>query len=400
MNESNLTTKTKEPKKITRGLFLVSILIAFVVGTRAQFIGDYFFSPYTNKGNQTLSANLDLSEAQQIYDILKKKYDGKLNVRELEEGLQSGMVEAVGDPYTQYFTAKQAQAFDDELNGTFTGIGAELGMRGEDLVVKSPVVDSPAEKAGVRAGDIIVSINKEDSTGLSVEEAVTKIRGEAGTDVTIGFVRSGSVVDITITRAEISVASVKSEIVDGIGYLTITRFGDDTAGLAKQAATQFKQANVRGVVVDVRNNGGGLLESSVQVAGIWLNNKVVVEERQSGRATDSLKTGTNTILEGVPTVVLINEGSASASEILAGALRDHGAVQLIGEKSFGKGSVQELIDLPSGGKLKVTVARWYTPKGKNIDKEGIKPDIEVKLSEDDFNNNRDPQKDRATAELK
>lgn len=400
MNDSSEDPIQKKPKVITKGLLFVCVVIAFIAGTRAQFIGDYFFSPYTNKGNQTLSANLDLTEAQQLYDILKKKYDGKLDVQKLEEGLQAGLVDAVGDPYTTYFTPKEAQEFNDDLNGTFTGIGAELGKRGNDLVVIAPVDDSPAQKAGIKAGDIIVSINKEDATSLSVEQAVTKIRGEAGTDVTIGIVRAGATLDITITRAEITVASVKSEVKDGIGYLTITRFGDDTASLAKQAATEFKRANVRGVVVDVRNNGGGLLESSVQVAGIWLNNKVVVEERQSGRAVDSLKTGTNTILEGVPTVLLINEGSASASEILAGALRDHGAAQLIGEKSFGKGSVQELIDLPSGGKLKVTVARWYTPKGKNIDKEGIKPDIEVKLTEDDINNNRDPQRDRASVELR
>lgn len=399
MNESNETQTQKKSKQITKGFLLVSILIAFVVGTRAQFIGDYFFSPYTNKGNQTLSANLDLSEAQQVYDILKKKYDGKLDIQKLEEGLQAGLVDATGDPYTTYFTPKEAQEFNDDLNGTFTGIGAELGKRGKDLVVIAPVDGSPAQKAGVKAGDIIATINSEDASSLSVEQAVTKIRGEAGTDVVIGFVRSGKVEDITITRAEISVASVKSEIVDGIGYLTLTRFGDDTAQLSKQAAAEFKKAGVRGVVVDVRNNGGGLLESSVQVAGIWLNNKVVVEERQSGKATDSLKTGTNTILEGIPTIVLINEGSASASEILAGALSDHGAAKLLGEKSFGKGSVQELIDLPSGGKLKVTVARWYTPKGKNIDKEGIKPGIEVKLTEDDFNNNRDPQKDRAIKSL-
>ena len=392
--------KSEKTKKVSVGLLVVSILISFVVGTRTQFIGDYFFSPYTNKGNQTLSSNLDLIEAQKIYDILRKKYDGKLDTKTLEEGLQKGLVDAVGDPYTTYFTQKEAEQFADDLNGTFTGIGAELGMQNKQLVVIAPVDGSPAQKAGVRAGDAIAKIGDEDASKLTVEEAVTKIRGESGTDIKISFVRDGQPLDIVITRAEITVPSVTSKVENGIGYLKISRFSDDTAQLAKQAATDFKKQNVKGVVVDVRDNGGGLLDSSVQVAGIWLDNKVVVEEREGGRPTDSLRTSNNAILEGVPTVMLINGGSASASEILAGALHDHGVATLIGEKSFGKGSVQELIDLPSGGKLKVTVARWYTPKGKNIDKEGIKPDEEVKLTADDFNNSRDPQKDRAFGKLK
>lgn len=399
MNDSSEGVKTYKSKRFSFGVLLVSIIVAFTIGTRVQFIGDYFFSPYTNKGNQSLSANLDLSEAQQIYDILKKKYDGKLDTQKLEEGLQAGLVDAVGDEYTVYFTPEEAEQFSADLNGTFSGIGAELGKRDDSVVIVAPLEGSPAQKAGVQAGDVIVEIAGKDATQLSVDEAVTRIRGRAGTDITLGILRDGQKQDITITRAEITVPSVESGVEDGIGYLTISRFGDDTAQLAKQAATDFKKQGVKGVVVDVRNNGGGLLNSAVEVAGIWLDNKVVVEERQGGETTDALRTGSNTILEGVPTVVLINEGTASASEILAGALSDHEVATLLGEKSFGKGSVQELIDLPSGGKLKVTVARWYTPNGKNIDKEGISPDNTVELTEDDFNAGRDPQKDAATESL-
>lgn len=399
MNDSSEGVKTKKSRRFSLGVLLVSTVIAFTVGTRMQFIGDYFFSPYTNKGNQSLSANLDLSEAQQIYDILKKKYDGKLDVQKLEEGLQAGLVDAVGDEYTVYFTPEEAEQFSADLNGTFSGIGAELAKRDDAVVIVAPLEGSPAQKAGVQAGDIIVEIAGKDATKLSVDEAVTRIRGRAGTDITLGIVRDGQKQDITITRSEITVPSVESEVKDGIGYLTISRFGDDTAQLAKQAATDFKKQNVKGVVVDVRNNGGGLLNSAVEVVGIWLDNKVVVEERQGGETTDALRTGSNTILEDIPTVVLINEGTASASEILAGALHDHEVATLLGEKSFGKGSVQELIDLPSGGKLKVTVARWYTPNGKNIDKEGISPDQAVELTEEDFNAGRDPQKDAATQSL-
>lgn len=399
--ETNMTERPRKQKNISMGILLLAILVAFVAGNRFQTIGDYFFAPYTNKGNQTLSQNLDFGSAEKIYDLLKSKYDGKLDTAKLQDGVQKGLVDAAGDPYTVYMSQKEATEFQDDLNGIFSGIGAELGKRNEKLIVISPITDSPAQKAGVRAGDIIAKIDNTDTTGLGVDAAVNKIRGEAGNEVTLSLIRNDVPLEIKIVRAQITVPSVKSEILEGnIGYLQITRFSDDTAELASKAAQNFKAQNVKGVVLDVRNDGGGLLDASVKVAGIWLDNKVVVEERQGGKTTGSLKTGNNPPLAGIPTTMLINEGSASASEILAGALHDNGVAKLIGEKSFGKGSVQELIDLPNGGKLKVTVARWYTPKGKNIDKEGIKPDIEIKLTAEDFNANRDPQKDRAISELK
>ena len=386
--------------RVSYGFLLLAILLSFVAGNRFQTIGDYFFAPYTNKGNQTLSQNLNFGTAEKVYDILKTKFDGKLEADKLTDGAIRGMVAAAGDPYTVYLSEKEAAEFDSDLNGTFSGIGAELGKRDEKLVVIAPVDGSPAQKAGVRAGDFVAKINGEDTSGLSIDGAVNKIRGEASTEVKLSLIRGDESLEISIQRAQITVPSVKSEILEGnIGYLQISRFSDDTAELANKAALDFKSKNVNSVIVDVRNNGGGLLDSSVKVAGLWLDNKVVVEEREGGRVTSSLKTGNNPPLVDIPTVMLINEGSASASEILAGALHDHGAAKLVGKKSFGKGSVQELIDLPNGGKLKVTVARWFTPNGKNIDKEGIKPDIEVGLSTKDVNANRDPQKDRAVQEL-
>ncbi len=395
-----LTDRMKKPKNISMGVLVLAVLVAFVAGNRLQSVGNYFFEPYANKGNQALSQNLNFDSVEKVYDLLKSKYDGKLDMQKLQDGIQKGLVDAAGDPYTTYLSAKEASEFESDLNGTFSGIGAELGKKDEKLIVIAPISDSPAAKAGVRAGDIIARIDDQDTTGLSVDGAVNKIRGEAGKEVKLNIIRGETAVEFKITRAQITVPSVKSEILEGnIGYLQITRFSDDTAELARKAATEFKSRNVSGVVVDVRNNGGGLLDSSVQVAGLWLDNKVVVEEKQSGKTTASLRTGNNPPLAGIPTTVLINEGSASASEILAGALHDHGVAKLVGQKSFGKGSVQELLDLPNGGKLKVTVARWYTPKGKNIDNEGIKPDVEVQLTPEDANANRDPQKDRAVKEL-
>jgi carboxyl-terminal processing protease len=399
--ESIIVEQSKNQKKVSIGVLAFAILLAFVAGNRFQTIGDYFFAPYTNKGNQTLSQNLDYSSVEKVYDLLKQKYDGKLDTQKMQDGLNQGLVEAAGDPYTVYMSEKEATEFQNDLDGTFSGIGAELGKRNDALVVIAPIEDSPAKKAGLRSGDVIVKINDDETAGLSVDAAVNKIRGEAGTDVKLSLIRGDSPLELTITRAQITVPSVKSEILEGnIGYLQITRFSDDTAQLASAAAQEFKSKNVKGIVLDVRNDGGGLLDAAVKVAGLWLNNQVVVIEKQGGKTTAELRTSNNPPLAGIPTTMLINEGSASASEILAGALHDHGAAKLIGKKSFGKGSVQELIDLPNGGKLKVTVARWYTPNGKNIDKEGIKPDIEVDLSAEDSNNNRDPQKDRAIAEIK
>lgn len=388
----------KRPKKsVSVGFLVLAILLAFVAGNRFQFIGDWFFAPYTNNANSSLSRNIDYSSVEEVYDLLKQKFDGKLEVSELEAGLKKGLVDAAGDPYTVYLSPEEAQEFSEDLNGTFSGIGAELGKRDGKLLIISPLSGSPAEKVGLRPNDQIISIDDEDATDISIDEAVNKIRGDIGTEVTLGIVRNGNAPkDFKITRAQINVPSVESEILEGnIGYMQLTRFDETTADLAKEAANDFKEKGVNGVVLDIRNNGGGLLSSSVDVAGLWLDNKVVVQEKRGDKVVSSLKTGSNPPLAGVPTVVLINGGSASASEILAGALHDHKVATLLGEKTFGKGSVQELLDLSDGGKLKVTVARWFTPNGKNIDKEGISPDQTVKLTDEDFNKDRDPQKDAA-----
>lgn len=386
---------------VSNGVLILAILIAFVAGNRLTMVGDWFFSPYTNKGSQTLSQSLDYTETKKVYDVLKRNFDGKLDMTKLNEGLSRGLLEATGDPYTVYMSAKEAEEFEGDLNGSFSGIGAELGKKDGNLVIIAPLDGSPAKKAGVRAGDVILKVNDEDSTQFSVEKAVSKIRGEAGTEVKLLLGRESGPAEIKITRAQISVPSVKSEILDGnIGYLQLSRFDEHTAELARNAANDFKAKNVNGIILDLRNNGGGVLDASVDVAGLWMNNKVVVSEREGERVKQEHRTNNNAVLEGVKTVVLINNGSASASEILAGALKDNGAATLLGEKTFGKGSVQQLIDLDGGAKLKVTVAHWYTPKGVNVSKEGIKPDEEVKQTTDDFNNNRDPQKDKALEQLK
>jgi carboxyl-terminal processing protease len=349
--------------------------------------------------SKNLPANLDYSSVEDVYDKLRLGYDGQMDTSKLLDGLKEGLAQATGDPFTEYFNPADAKTFNDQLNGTFSGIGAELGKdANNNVVVISPLAGYPAEQAGLKAKDLIETVNGKPATGQSVDQVVTQIRGQEGTKVTLKVLRNGTQeLTIEITRAQIKIASVKSSILDGnIGYLQITQFSDDTVGLAQQAATQFKQANVKGVILDMRSDPGGLLDAAVKVSSMWLDqSQVVLQEKRGGVVTRTYNSNGNATLKGIKTVVLINEGSASASEITAGALRDNKAATLIGVKSFGKGSVQQLEDLGDGSLLKVTIAHWFTPSGAGIDKKGIDPDQTVKNTDDDIKNGTDPQKQAA-----
>ena len=353
------------------------------------------------QANSSLPARLDYSSVDTIYTSLKNNFDGTLSEAELLKGLKAGLAKATGDPYTEYFDASEAKEFYEQLDGSFEGIGAELGKdEAGNIVIIAPLKGYPAEKADLRPKDIIAKIDDTPTTDFSVNDAVKRIRGAAGTEVRLTIVRDGVPFEVKIVREAITIPSVKSEVKDGIGVLTISRFGDDTAGLARSAAEDFMNQKVKGIILDLRGDPGGLLEAAVDVSSLWLKDKTILTERRDGKVVDTFRSrGTPTLL-GVPTVVLIDAGSASASEITAGALRDNNAATLIGVKSYGKGSVQQPIDLKDGSLLKITVARWFTPGGKNIDKEGISPDQEVKLSDEDIKAARDPQLDAAFAKLK
>lgn len=371
---------------------VIAALAAFVVGTRA----DDIWAQWSGSQNKGLASKLDFASVQTVYDKLRQNYDGKLDASKLIDGAKKGLVEATGDPYTVYFTDAEAKEFMNDLEGTFSGIGAELDKRDGKLLIVSTLDDSPARKAGLSALDVIAKVNDQEAGAWSVDKAVSQIRGEKGTSVKLGIVRDGQFKEFTIVRDSIVAPSVKWEInSDNIGYLRISRFAqDNTKELARKAAQEFKDKGVKGVVLDLRGNGGGYLQAAKDISSLWLDKKLVVEERQGDKTTDRLYAGDDPILAGIPTTVLVDGGSASASEIVAGALHDNGAAKLVGVKTFGKGSVQQIVDVP-GGQLKVTIAKWYTPNGKNISKEGISPDLEVKLTDDDIKNNRDPQKDKA-----
>ncbi len=387
-------------KKIALGVLGLYLVFSLGVGVGRGAIN---LSVGTTS-NKSLPANLDYSSVEQVYDTLRKNYDGSLDQTKLLDGLKEGLVKASGDPYTEYMPPEDAKAFDEQLNGSFTGIGAELGKGadGKTVIIVSPIAGFPADKAGLRPKDIIAEIDGKSAYDISLDEAVKQIRGPKGTKVNLKIVRDQQPLSFTIERDQITIPSVESKMLDDtIGYIKVSRFSEDTVKLTQDAAVDFKQKNVKGVILDVRGDPGGLLDAAVGVSSIWLPaGKTVLQEKRAGVVTKTYRSEGSAILAGVPTVVLINDGSASASEITAGALRDNKAATLLGVKSFGKGSVQEVERLANGGILKITIARWYTPGDKNIDKAGIEPDQKVDRTEDDYKNNKDPQLDAAIAKLK
>jgi carboxyl-terminal processing protease len=397
-----ITVKKSWTKQVLRSGVNVVILVAvFWVGISIGNGTISFTTP--TKSNKSLPSTLDTSEAHNVYNLLRKNFDGDLDAQKLQDGMKSGLVKAAGDPYTEYFNAKDAKEFNEQLSGSFSGIGAQLGKDDKDnIIVIAPIANYPAEKAGLRAKDVVTEVDGKSTAGLSIDETVGKIRGKKGTQVTLKVVRdSKEQKELTITREDIKIPSVEYKILpENIGYIQISQFWDDTYGLTSKAAKEFKKAGVKGVIVDLRSNPGGSLDAAVDISNIWLpNGKTILQEKRDGRVVQTYTSSGTPVLLDVPTIVLVNEGSASASEIVAGALRDNKAATLVGVKSYGKGSVQQIIPLGNGGELKVTVARWFRPNGQNIDKKGINPDTEIKMTDEDYAGGKDPQKDAAINQL-
>jgi carboxyl-terminal processing protease len=384
-------------------LKVFAAIIIFGIGLNVGNGSISFSRAPHNSENAPLPSQLDYQTVDTVYKTLKDNYDGKLSESQLLDGLKEGLAQATHDPYTEYFTPKEATAFKDQLNGTFSGIGAQLGKDSDgNLEVIAPIAGTPADKAGLKAKDIITNINNESTAGMSIDTAVEKIRGKKGTPVTLKIVRNKEqALSFTITRDDINIPSVTTKTLDGnIGYIQISQFGDDTADLTAKAASSFKAAGVKGVILDLRSNPGGRLDAAVSVADLWLPaGKTILQEKQGSNVIKSYPASGGGTLEGVPTVVLIDGGSASASEITAGALKDNGVATLIGTKSYGKGVVQQVIPFKDGSELKVTVASWYRPNGQNINKKGITPDQEVKLSDADIAAGNDRQLQAAEQKL-
>jgi carboxyl-terminal processing protease len=396
--EKKVTTPQGINGAVYVGALVLMLGIGFVAGIyRYDILGA--IAPAF--GVKTSSQTIDTTALQQTYRTLLANYDGELDTNALINGASRGMVAAAGDPYTAFFDESEAEQFNNDLSGSIGGgIGAQIGIQDEVVTLVKILSGTPAERAGLKAGDTVKSINGEPTAGYTTDDAVAKLRGEIGTTVKIAITRSGEDKEFTITRAEISAPSVESELKDGIGTITITRFDSDTGALARRAAQQFKDAGVKGVILDLRGNGGGYVAAAQSVAGIWLKNKRVVTEKAGDTVVDEITTGSNTILEGVKTIVLVDGNSASASEIVAGALKDYNAATLVGTKTYGKGTVQQLLPLANGSMLKVTVARWYTPNGVNISEVGIEPDTTVKITSEDITQGNDLQRQAALNALK
>lgn len=386
---------------ISQGFYFVSLaavaLIAFAVGTRHL---ELYAAVAPLFGAKVSTATLDDSLLQQTYRQLTANYDGTLDSAKLMDGAARGMVSAAGDRYTVFMDKDEAAEFEKELSGEVTGIGCELTVRNGQPTVVRVLKDSPAEGAGLQAGDVFLTVNEESVVGADSSQVASKIRGQEGTSVKVTVQRGAGEKSFTMTRAKLNDPSVRWAMQGTTGILTISRFDSDTGRLAREAAQSFKSQGATAVVLDLRDDGGGYLDAAKDVASIWLKaGSVIVAEKTNGEVTDTIKASGNTILEGMKTIVLVNGGSASASEIVAGALQDNKAATLLGEKTFGKGSVQKLLDLPDGRKLKVTIAKWYTPAGKNITKEGIAPNTTVTLTSEDRNAGRDPQLEAAKKAL-
>ncbi|MEK7075770.1 MAG: S41 family peptidase [Patescibacteria group bacterium] len=396
---------------ISNKKYIITILALLVFSTGTFFNGlklgakgyTYSGGDYKIINQNNYPKDVDYSLLWQTLDIVNQKYiDKPLDQQKILYGAVAGAVSAIGDPYTAFFDPKQYSDFRTELSGSFDGIGAEVGMKDGNIVVVAPLDDAPAKKAGILSGDIILKVDGKETTGMSLDEVVSKIRGPRGTQVQLNIFRPNTQkqLDFKITRAKIEITSVKTEYkeVNGkkIAVINIQRFGDDTNELFRAAAMKAVADNVSGIVLDLRDDPGGYLDGAVNISSYWLEKgqTVVTEAHSNGTAQKYTSTGNN-ILSKIRTVILANGGSASAAEIVSGALRDQGYAKIVGVKTFGKGSVQELIGLPQNTAVKVTVAKWLTPNGVNINKNGLEPDIKVEMSAEDITSKKDLQMDKA-----
>ncbi len=398
-------------KKIGLSLILIIVLAGVFIGgsyygSREQSLAArsiaYSEDALTQPKNQDPAINFNLY--WEVWDSLKNQFvdKNKVSDQELFYGSLKGLAQSTGDPYTVFMSPKEAKEFTDDLAGTFEGIGAEVGMRNDITTIISPLDGMPAQKAGLRPGDKIYAVDGKSTLGLTVDEVVKKIRGPKGTKVTLTIISGKDKPrDITIIRSLIVTKSVKAEMrADGFFLVRISNFNNDTEGLFNETVNTILLKNPKGIILDLRNNPGGYLETAVKLASEWVEEGPIVAEQFSDNRRNEYPAKGNARLKNFPTIVLVNGGSASASEILAGALRDYKKATIVGETTFGKGSVQTLSDLSEGAMLKVTVAKWLTPAGDFINEKGLKPNIEVKMTTTDLDKGLDPQLNKALELLK
>ena len=364
------------------GIFLIGVYVGFEHRPASQKIVGLIHK----EDPKTLTDTADFEPFWKAWQLVEDKYPGadKTTAQDHVYGAIKGMLASFGDPYTMFFTPQESKAFNSEISGEFGGVGMEMAQKDDVLTVIAPLKDTPASKAGILAGDKIVKIGDKVSTDMSTDSAVDLIRGEPGTTISITIVREGlaQAKVITMTRAKISIPTVDTENHPdkGVFVIKLYSFSAQSPGLFQNALKQFADTGETKLVLDLRNNPGGYLDAAVSMASWFLpQGDVVVKEigKTAKDVTLHKSTGPGIFNGKIKMVVLVNKGSASASEILAGALSEHGVATLMGTQTFGKGSVQELMKLTDDTSIKITIAKWYTPNGVNISESGIKPDIEV-----------------------
>lgn len=373
---------------------VATLIVGFFLGMNWNNLAPKFL-PYL--GVRTSIKN-DWSELDDVYSMLVSNYDGEIDKDVIIEGAKKGLVAAVGDVYTEYMTAEEAEAYEAALHGDVgAGIGIEMGLRDGYVRVIRTLPDNPAGKAGVKAGDIIYKVDDEEVYDKTTDEISQKLRGAAGTKVKLTVARDGEEKSFELTRETINNVSAYAEYDGNTAIITVSRFDNDTGSRVQKIVNEeFPGKNIKKVILDLRSNGGGYVSAAKDLLSLWIDEEaVLIQKGAHMNNTTTYANRSQAKLANMPTIVLVNGGTASASEIVAGALKDYDKATIIGEKTFGKGVVQTLLNLSHNTMLKVTTARWYTPKGNSINGDGIQPDVEVELTYDDANHSRDPQMDAA-----
>ncbi len=380
---------------------LSPILIASILGS-GFFFGFYFGTKEAPKPPQELPSDADLSILWDVWRKIEQNYVGEVDYQKMIYGAAKGLADGLGDPYTVFYDPKESDFFREDILGAFEGVGMEMGMKENVLTVVSPLEGTPAKNSGVMAGDQIIKIGDIFSRDITIDEAIKLIRGPKGTEVKLLIFRKGwkEPKEFKIIRDIINIPSLKLQFTnDNIAHFTIYQFNENIILQFEKAAQKIIESKTDKIILDLRNNPGGLLNKAQEIAGWFLGKGLIVliEDFSDNEGQEKeYKAKGNAKFSNYKIVVLINQGTASAAEILAAALKENRSdVKLIGERTFGKGSVQEALEVKGGSLLKITVARWFTPKRKIIEKMGIQPDIEVKMTEKDLEGGKDPQLERA-----
>ena len=413
-NDEYYTNDSYQEEKNQKGSILFLLLfscIVFVFGislgvtNTSQIASIFSFFKGQSAVQEQVNETIKFDEFWEVWNLMEEKFAAATSTKpspeERMQGAIQGMVQSFGDPYSTYLDPERASSFGDDISGNFSGVGMEVGLRNGVITVIAPLPNTPAEQAGIQSGDIIAAIDEKSTSGMTVEDAVRKIRGEKGTEVVLDIAREGEmeILEIAIVRDTITIPTVDTEIIDGVFVISLYSFNAQAEAYMQMALREFVESGSDRLVIDLRGNPGGFLQSAVTISSFFLpTGKIIVTEsfgeeertrhfRSQGRMIREFDKNS--------LVVLVNRGSASASEIVAGALMAHERATVIGTTTFGKGSVQELVNLSTGASLKVTVARWLTPDGVSISEGGLEPEISVEMSAEDRVEGRDPQMDAA-----